>query len=761
MICNSFHVVAINLNIAPWEPSIDIFSFDDKKNFPDKIHIALHLITSFELYTILLLIAMKGVAYLKLIIAEKPSVAKSIASALGASSRIDGFYEGNGLLVSWCVGHLVSPMDAGGYNENFKKWRYDDLPILPEPFRYVLAPGKEDAFENLRALMNRSDVDTIVNACDAGREGELIFRLMNEMAGCRKPVLRLWISSMEDSAIREGFSDLRPGTDYEALYQSALCRQKADWLVGINASRLFSVLYHRTLNVGRVQTPTLAMLAERDAKITLFHKEKYHLLRLTLDGAEAVSEKFTDSAAAEQAAAMCKGAAVTCTSVTKEQKKEQPPKLYDLTTLQREANRLFGYTAKQTLDYAQSLYEKKLLTYPRTDSRYLTSDMAETASCVIHLAAKLPPFDGISNFFPLVETMISDKDVSDHHAIIPTMEIEKVDIKALPLGERNLFLLVCCKLLCASAEPYVYEAVTATFDCCGHSFTAKGKRILSEGWREIDHIFRTSLKEKPVDGDGGTLPDFTEGQTFDGAEVSVTEHFTQPPKPYTEDTLLSAMENAGKDDIPDEAERKGLGTPATRAAIIEKLVTAGFVERKGKNLIPTKAGINLVTVLPEPLTSPMLTAEWEQKLTEIARGGADPDTFMDGIRTMVQEIVSTYSCISEDGKKLFAPEKEVIGTCPRCGQPVYEGKKNFACSDRSCGFVLWKNDRFWTSRKKELTKKMATDLLKKGRTNVKGMWSEKKQAAYDAAVILDDTGGKYINFKLEFPKRKEGVNGRK
>ena len=589
---------------------------------------------------------------------------------------------------------------------------------------------------------------------DAGREGELIFRLVYEMAGCRKPVLRLWISSMEDSAIREGFSELRPGAEYEALYQSALCRQRADWLVGINATRLFSVLYHRTLNVGRVQTPTLSLLAARDAKIALFQKEKYHHVRLTLAGAEAVSERFTDLAEAEQAAAMCKGADVICTSVTKEQKKEQPPKLYDLTTLQREANRLLGYTAKQTLDYAQSLYEKKLLTYPRTDSRHLTSDMAETASCVIHLAAKLPPFDKISNFYPLVEAMVSDKDVSDHHAIIPTLEIEKADIPALPLGERELLLLVCCRLLCASAEPYVYEVVTATFDCGGHSFTAKGRRVISEGWREIDRIFRASLKEKPADGDGDTLPDFTEGQTFDDAEVSVTEHFTQPPKPYTEDTLLSAMENAGKEDIPDEVERKGLGTPATRAAVIEKLVTAGFVERKGKSLIPTKAGINLVTVLPEPLTSPMLTAEWEQKLTEIAKGGADPDTFMDGIRTMVQEIVSTYSCISEDGQKLFAPEKEVVGTCPRCGQPVYEGKKNFACSDRSCGFVLWKNDRFWTSRRKELTKKMAADLLKKGRTNVKGMWSEKKQTAYDAAVILCDTGGKYIDFKLEFPKNK-------
>ena len=692
---------------------------------------------------------------MKLIIAEKPSVAKSIASALGAKSGADGYFQGNGLIVSWCVGHLVSPMDAAGYDERFKKWRYDDLPILPEPFRYVLAPGKEDAFENLCTLMNSPDVDAVVNACDAGREGELIFRLVYEMAGCKKPVLRLWISSMEDMAIREGFSDLRPGSEYEPLYQSALCRQKADWLVGINATRLFSVLYHRTLNVGRVQTPTLAMLAERDAKINGFQKEKYHHVRLKVAGAEAVSEKIVSLEDAQAVQAACSGASAVCTSVTREQKKEQPPKLYDLTTLQREANRIFGYTAKQTLDYAQSLYEKKLLTYPRTDSRYLTSDMAETASCVIHLAAKVPPFDGCASFFPLVELMVSDKDVSDHHAIIPTMEIEKADIKALPVGERNLLLLVCCKLLCASAEPYEYEAVTATFDCGSYTFMAKGKRVLAEGWREIERIFCSSLKEKPEDTEsGGVLPDFTEGQTFENVAASVTEHFTSPPKPYTEDTLLSAMENAGKEDIPEDAERKGLGTPATRAAVIEKLVAAGFVERRGRNLIPTKAGINLVTVLPEPLTSPMLTAEWEQKLTEIARGGADPDTFMDGIRTMVRELVSTYSCISEDGKKLFAPEKEVIGNCPRCGKPVYEGKKNFFCSDRACGFVLWKNDRFWTSRRKELTKKMAADLLKKGRTNVKGMWSEKKQAAYDAAVILDDTGGRYINFKLEFPKKK-------
>ena len=690
---------------------------------------------------------------MRLIIAEKRSVAASIASALGVTSRADGFYEGNNLLVSWCVGHLVSPMDAAGYDPSFRKWHFEDLPILPEPFRYVLAPGKEAAFENLRALMDRPDVDTIVNACDAGREGELIFRLVYEMAGCRKPVRRLWISSMEDNAIREGFSDLRPSADYEALYQSALCRQKADWLVGINATRLFSVLYHRTLNVGRVLTPTLAMLVERERKISQFKKEKYYVLRLEMNGTEAVSEKLNDSTEVERAAAACKGVPAICTSVTKEQKKEQPPKLYDLTTLQREANRLLGYTAKQTLDYAQSLYEKKLLTYPRTDSRYLTSDMAETASCVIHLAAKLPPFDSCSNFFPLVEAMISDKNVSDHHAIIPTMELEKADVHALPVGERNLLLLVCCKLLCAAAEPYMYEAVTATFDCGRQSFTAKGKQILSYGWQEIDRVFRVSLKETSVDEGGSTFPDFTEGQILDNAEVSMAERFTQPPKPHTEDTLLSAMENAGKEDIPEDAERKGLGTPATRAGIIEKLVAAGLVERKAKSLIPTQDGINLISILPEPLTSPMLTAEWEQQLTEIAKGAASPDTFLDGIRDMVRTLISDHSQVSEEGRTLFVPERESIGACPRCGKPVYEGKKNFACSDRSCGFVLWKDDRFWTSRKKVLTTKMAADLLKKGRVLVKGMWSEKKGVAYDAAVPLDDTGEKYVHYKLEFQKK--------
>ena len=698
----------------------------------------------------------------KLVICEKPSVAKSIASALGVTSRADGYFEGNGHLISWCIGHLVGLADAAAYDDRYKKWRYEDLPILPAPFRYVVSEEKADQFHILRSLMERPDVTELVNACDAGREGELIFRLVYEAAGCSKPFSRLWISSMEDAAIREGFADLRPGADYDPLYQSALCRQKADWLIGINASRLFSVLYHRTLNVGRVQTPTLAMLADRDSKIVLFRKEKYHHVHLALEEAEAVSEKIPAMEDAQAIRDACDGQQAVCVSVAREKKTEKPPKLYDLTTLQREANRVFGYTAKQTLDYAQSLYEKKLLTYPRTDSRYLTGDMAETASVVLHLAARVPPFDACPEFFPDVLALVNEKEVSDHHALIPTLELEKADVPALPVGERNILLLVCCKLLCAAAEPFVYEAVTATFDCGGHTFTAKGKQVLSQGWRAIQEVFRSSLKEKPEDEDDeGVLPALTEGQVFEPVAASVTEHFTSPPKPYTEDTLLSAMENAGKEDMPDEAERKGLGTPATRAAIIEKLVSGGFVERKGKNLIPTKAGVNLVTVLPELLTSSKLTADWEQRLNEVAKGQESPEDFMDGIEAMAAELVRKYSHISEDGQKLFQPEKETVGLCPRCGKPVYEGKKNFACSDRACRFVMWKNDRFWTSRRKEMTRKMAADLLKKGHTSVKGMWSEKKGSTYDAVVILDDTGGKYVNFKLEFPKRKDGVHGKK
>ena len=686
----------------------------------------------------------------KLVICEKPSVAKSIASALGVTSRADGYFEGGGWLISWCIGHLVGLADAAAYDDRYKKWRYEDLPILPAPFHYVVSEEKADQFHILRSLMERPDVTELVNACDAGREGELIFRLVYEAAGCSKPFSRLWISSMEDAAIREGFADLRPGADYDPLYQSALCRQKADWLVGINASRLFSVLYHRTLNIGRVQTPTLAMLADRDSKIVLFRKEKYHHVRLALEGAEAVSDRIVSTENAQAIRDACDGQQAVCVSLVREKKTEKPPKLYDLTTLQREANRVFGYTAKQTLDYAQLLYEKKLLTYPRTDSRYLTGDMAETASVVLHLAARVPPFDACPEFFPDVLALVNDKEVSDHHAILPTLELEKANVPGLPVGERNILLLVCCKLLCAAAEPFVYEAVTATFDCEGHTFTAKGKQVLSQGWRAIQEVFRFSLKEKPEDEDSeDVLPALTEGQAFETVSASVTEHFTSPPKPYTEDTLLSAMENAGKEDISEDAERRGLGTPATRAAIIEKLVSGGFVERKGKNLIPTKAGVNLVTVLPELLTSPKLTADWEQQLNEVAKGQASPEDFMEGIEAMVAELVRKYSHISEDGQKLFQPEKETVGLCPRCGKPVYEGKKNFACSDRACQFVMWKNDRFFEQRGKVFTTKIAAALLKDGKAKVKGLRSLRTGKPYDGTIVLADTGGKYVNYRIE------------
>ena len=687
---------------------------------------------------------------MKLVITEKPSVAKSIASALGVTSRADGYFEGGGWLISWCIGHLVGLADAAAYDDRYKKWRYEDLPILPAPFRYVVSEEKAAQFHILRSLMERPDVTELVNACDAGREGELIFRLVYEAAGCSKSFSRLWISSMEDAAIREGFADLRSGADYDPLYQSALCRQKADWLIGINASRLFSVLYHRTLNVGRVQTPTLAMLADRDSKIVLFRKEKYHHVHLVLEGAEAISDRIVSPEDAQTIRDACDGQRAVCVSVVRDKKTEKPPKLYDLTTLQREANRVFGYTAKQTLDYAQSLYEKKLLTYPRTDSRYLTCDMAETASVVLHLAARVPPFDACPEFFPDVAALVNDKEVSDHHALIPTLELEKADVPALPVGERNILLLVCCKLLCASAESFVYEAVTATFDCGGHTFTAKGKQVLSQGWRAIQEVFRSSLKEKPEDEDAeGVLPALTEGQVFEPVSASVTEHFTSPPKPYTEDTLLSAMENAGKEDIPDEAERKGLGTPATRASIIEKLVSGGFVERKGKNLIPTKAGVNLVTVLPELLISPKLTADWEQRLNEVAKGQASPEDFMDGIEAMAAELVRKYSHISEDGQKLFQPEKETVGLCPRCGKPVYEGKKNFACSDRACQFVMWKNDRFFEQRGKVFTSQIAAELLKDGKAKVKGLCSLRTGKTYEGTIVLADTGGKYVNYRIE------------
>ena len=687
----------------------------------------------------------------QLVIAEKPSVARSIAGVIGATEKHNGYLQGNGYLVSWCIGHLVSFADAGRYDERYKKWRYEDLPILPETWQYIIPDEKKQQFDILRSLMERPDVTGLVCATDAGREGELIFRFVYQMAGCEKPFKRLWISSMEDNAIRDGFANLKPGTDYDPLYQSALCRAKADWLVGINATRLFSVLYHKTLTVGRVQTPTLNLLVERDAKITNFKKEKYHIVHIGVGDADAVSSRFSDAAEANAAKAACAGAQAVCVSVTREKKTEQPPKLYDLTTLQREANRLLGFTAKQTLDYAQTLYEKKLLTYPRTDSQYLTDDMLPVAESLVSGLWGLVPLAKGQNTSPQYDRILNSKKVSDHHAILPTAEFVKQGFNGLAESERKLMSLICYKVLCAVAGPHIYEAVTATFTCAGKEFTAKGKTILSPGWKELDHRFRPSLKtDSDEDAEAvRELPELKEGQTFADVAASVTEHFTTPPKPYTEDTLLSAMERAGAEDMPEDAERKGLGTPATRAAILEKLVQMGFVQRKGKQLIPTKDGINLAVVLPEALTSPQLTAEWESCLTEIAKGQADPDEFMAGIEAMMQELVKTYSCISEDKQKLFQTERIAIGTCPRCGEAVYEGRKNYYCGNRACQFVMWKNDRFFEERRKAFTPKIAAALLKDGKAKVKGLYSMKTGKTYDGTVLLADTGGKYVNYRVE------------
>mgnify|MGYP001484050219 CR=1 FL=1 len=557
-------------------------------------------------------------------------------------------------------------------------------------------------------------------------------------------------------AIRSGFDNLKDGREYDALYHSALCRAKADWLIGINATRLFSCLYGKTLNVGRVQTPTLKMLVDRDAAITGFQKETYYHVRLTLPGAEAASAKICAADEASRLKAACEASAAVCTSLVKEKKTIAPPKLFDLTSLQREANRIFGYTAKQTLDLAQALYEKKLLTYPRTDSAFLTDDMGETATGIIKVLCEKLSFMEGADFSPEIAKVLNSKKVSDHHAIIPTMELAKADLTALPESERNILTLAGARLLMATAEPHVYEAVTAVFSCADHEFTAKGKAVIAAGWKEIERLYRATLKKKPDSDDENELvldvPDFTEGQTFENPAAKVTEHETTPPKPHNEASLLSAMERAGNEDTDPDAERRGLGTPATRAAVIEKLVKGGFAERKGKQLIPTKNGNSLICILPDILTSPQLTAEWENNLTQIAKGAADPGEFLSGIEAMARELVQTHAAALDGKKDLFREEKPSVGKCPRCGSPVHEGKKNYYCSNKECAFVMWKNDRFFEERKTAFSAKIAAALLKSGKANVKKLYSPKTGKTYDGTIVLADTGGKYVNYRIEVQK---------
>ena len=692
---------------------------------------------------------------MKLVIAEKPSVAQSIAAVIGSTVRKDGYMAGNDYLVTWCVGHLVELAPANAYDEKYAKWKYADLPILPPDWKYAISKGKEKQMKIIGELMKRTEVTELVAATDAGREGELIFRLVYEKLSCKKPIKRLWISSMEESAIAEGFRNLKSGSDYELLYQSALCRAKADWIVGINATRLFSVLYGQTLNVGRVMSPTLAMMVEREANISDFRVTPFYTVQLDLNGLIVSGEKLQERLQAETLCKACDGQNVTIETVERKEKSEKPPKLYDLTTLQREANRQLGFTAEQTLEYVQSLYEKKLVTYPRTDSRYLTEDMKDSIPAVVETAAG---FFSLQNPPVNMKLVIDNGKVSDHHAIIPTMGVKNCDIYSMPFGEQETLLLIALRLVCAVGENCRYAETVITAKCSGAVFSAKGKTILDDGWKSTEKLYHANKKEQTQEEKDAALPPVDQGEIF-SAKATIKEGKTSPPKHFTDDTLLSAMENANN--AMDDAERKGIGTPATRAGILEKLIKTGLAERKGekktKHFIPTQKGISLITVLPETIKSVQLTAEWEEQLKQIEHGTLSPQTFLDGISHMTKDLVSTYEVI-KGADTLFPSnrKRESIGKCPRCKGSVVENKKGFCCENRDCSFALWKESKFFTAKKKTLTKAIVTELLKKGKASLTGCYSEKTGKTYDAIIILDDTDGQYVNFKMEFSKKKGG-----
>ena len=702
---------------------------------------------------------------MELVIAEKPSVAQSIAAVLGATQRKDGYLEGNEYLVSWCVGHLVELAQPESYEEAWKKWSYESLPIIPQEWQHEVKSDTKAQYQILKKLMHDDRVDAVVCATDAGREGELIFRLTYNMAGCRKPMKRLWISSMEESAIRDGFHNLRPGSDYDNLYHSALCRQEADWLVGINGTRLFTVLYGgKALKVGRVQTPTLAMLVDRESKIMNFKKEAYYMAHIIGNGLDAVSEHISDKTEADRIAETCENGQALVTSVVKEEKWVAPPKLYDLTTLQRDANRLFGFTAKQTLEYTQSLYEKKLVTYPRTDSQYLSDDMEGTAKNVIEAIFNSLLFEQNIMFNPDIKRILNSKKVTDHHAIIPTMEIIKQDLKAIPESEMKILSLCANRLLCATGEKHIYNSTKAVITCNNTVFKVSGKEVWKNGWKEFEDFFKNSYKTAEDKSDAEEekkLPELREGMMIAVEQTKVSEHFTQPPKHYTEDSLLSAMERAGVEDMGDEVERKGLGTPATRADIIEKLVKDGFVKREKKQMIPTEDGMKLITILPDVVKSPKLTADWENELTLVSKGEVAAEQFMSGIEAMVTDLVKTYHSVSDEHKAMFGTCKggqEVLGKCPKCGADVVKGKFGAYCTGK-CGMNVGK------ALGVTLSDTQVKSLLQGKKILVKGL--KGKKGSYDAYLIPESVqefsytkDGKEIKgfqykFKMEFPPKKD------
>lgn len=693
-----------------------------------------------------------------LVIAEKPSVAQSYAKNLSAYKREDGYLEGESCIVSWCLGHLAEYAQPEEYDPKYEKWQFDDLPILPETWKLKVSKDKKKQFEVIKTLMNRSDVEYLVNGCDAGREGELIFQRVYDLAGCRKPVKRLWISSMEDAAIQKGFQTMKSEEEYKNLCMAAVCRAQADWLIGMNGTRAYTTRYFKRLVVGRVQTPTLAMLAERQERIEHFQKEAFYKVALTDGKLTVVSENIANEEAADLLAALCNGSTAVVTQMKKERKKSFPPKLYDLTSLQREANRYFGYTAKRTLDMLQELYEEKLITYPRTDSQFVTEDMKDS---VEELVEKMPVLLSFVDYEQLghgIKRVINNAKVSDHHAILPTKEAVEKGIADLPSDKKNLMMLICQQLVQATGEEYLYEQTDITVKCQEHDFKARGKIPVQMGFKEVEKAFKQlCVKAEPVEEkekETSIPAGYEEGMRLFPVKAEKTTHYTSPPKPFNEDTLLAAMETAGNKEFDSETEKKGLGTPATRASIIEKLVSSGYAQRKGKQILPSTEGKELVKVMPEYLKSAVMTAEWENQLLMMEKGQITDTQFMGEITSLVRKILEVCREIPEEERRRFQTEREVIGKCPVCGCDVFEGKQNFYCSNRQCDFALWKENRFLGSMEKNLDKKMARELLDKACTHVKGLYSKKKDMKFDADLLLTLEDGK-PRFHLEFPKKKK------
>lgn len=691
-----------------------------------------------------------------LVIAEKPSVSRTIAEVIGAQKKEEGYLEGRDCIVSWCLGHLAEYEMPEAYDEKFQKWNYEDLPIIPENWKLAVSRDKKEQFYVLKKLLNRSDVEFVVNACDAGREGELIFKRVYDLSGSTKPVRRLWISSMEDSAIEKGFQQMKDGMEYQNLAEAAVCRAQADWLVGMNATRAYTSKYYKKLTVGRVQTPTLAMLVERNEAINNFKKEKYFNVALDCDGLKVEKQKIFDANEATKLKELCDGSSAVVEQILETEKRVRPPKLYDLTTLQREANRHFGMTAQQTLNAAQELYEQKLITYPRTDSQFLTEDMEGTAREVIQMIHEkyklLGPFE--EPVRPDVKRVMNNKKVTDHHAIIPTVELASFNISTLKDWEKKILFLIAVHMVEATERDHVYVETEITIKCQNELFKTKGKVVKQMGWKLFEECFKNQdglAMEDPNEEMKDRLPTVNTEQIFYNVCSEMTEHFTSPPKQYSEDTLLSAMETAGNKEFDEDTEKKGLGTPATRAGIIEKLVNSQYAVRKGKQIIPTEDGMALIEVLPDFLKSASMTAEWENQLLEMEKGEIKPEQFMTGIKNMITMLLNGCDMIPDEEKRRFQ-SRESIGTCPICGSLVYEGKQNFYCSNRDCNFALWKETKYLEKMGKTINKRMAAELLKNGRVFVKDLYSVKKNMYFDADLLID-VSAERINFSLEFPKK--------